>query len=233
MNKLNTKKENIKKYLIFRNNLEKELDKTKLKIKNDIKEYKDNIHKLNNVSLQKINYYISLFKSKFLSSDINKLCDTIFEFMLDSFEYNKAVENYKAHEKIIKEYISVNISLQIELKNHRNKIREDIKNYRTENKGQFNFNAAENAFVEMRRNIKNISECSYLEDLKISREVVDELIKISDEYIENTKSKENIAKLENNNVKKPKKKITYKMTEAEILQMMFGNKEIAETIRHI
>lgn len=210
------KKDNIKNYLLFRIAIEDSIDDLRMKLKEDLKLYKDKIVKTPNISVQKIEFYITLYKKNFKSIEITT--NEVFDTLINQFDYIQTSMNYKANETIIKEYILKSLTGWIELQEFRKSKRFEIKSYREENKGKINFNAAENSFVEMRRNMKHINEENYLEDLKECREVVESLMK---------------EKIPTVKLEKPKKQKPYKMTEAEIIQMMFSNKEIKEQLNQL
>ena len=63
-----------------------------------------------------------------------------------------------------------------------------------------------------------------LDDLKLSREVADEIMQ---EIISNP------TKIIQVKIEKPKKPKKYKMTEMEVLQMIFGNKDMLESIKKL
>ena len=216
------KKDNIKNYLLFRIAIEDSIDDLRIRLKDDLKLYKDKIVKIPNISVQKIEFYTTLYKKNFKS--VEKTTNEVFDTLINQFDYIQTSMNYKANETIIKEYILKSLAGWVELQEFRKSKRFEIKSYREENKGQINFNAAENSFVEMRRNMKHINEENYLEDLKECREVVDSLIKEKNPATTAFKT----IKLE-----KPKKQKPYKMTEAEIIQMMFSNKEIKEQLNQL
>lgn len=222
--KITTKKDNIKNYLILRLNLENKIDTLKETIKNNLKNYKIKISELQNVSLQKIDFNITLFKSIFKESNLDKLQVEIFENLLRTFEYS-VQEHYKSNEIIIKEYIKENIKNQLELKRLRTEIRTEIKEYRETNKGTINFNAAETAFVEMRRNLKEAKvDENYLSELENSREVAKEIIQ------EELKIPGSFLKVKQEKIKKPKK---HKFTEKEILAILMSSPEIKESIEKL
>ena len=214
-----TKKDNIKNYLLFRIAIEDSIDDLRIRLKDDLKLCKDKIVKIPNISVQKIEFYTTLYKKNFKS--VEKTTNEVFDTLINQFDYIQTSMNYKANETIIKEYILKSLTGWIELQEFRKSKRFEIKSYREENKGQINFNAAENSFVEMRRNMKHINEENYLEDLKECREVVDLLIKDKNPTIKTIK------------LEKPKKQKPYKMTEAEIIQMMFSSKEIKEQLNQL
>lgn len=213
------KKDNIKNYLLFRIAIESSIDALRMRLKEDLKLYKDKIVKIPNISVQKIEFYTTLYKKNFKSIEITT--NEVFDTLISQFDYIQTSMNYKTNERIIKEYILKSLTGWIELQEFRKLKRFEIKSYREENKGKINFNAAENSFVEMRRNIKHINEENYLEDLKECREVVDLLIKETNPSIETIK------------LEKPKKQKPYKMTEAEIIQMLFSNNEIKEQLNQL
>ena len=213
------KKDNIKNYLLFRITVEDSIDDLRIRLKEDLKLCKDKIVKIPNISVQKIEFYTTLYKKNFKS--VEKTTNKVFDTLISQFDYIQSSINYKANETIIKEYILKSLTGWIELQEFRKSKRFEIKSYREENKGQINFNAAENSFVEMRRNMRHINEENYLEDLKECREVVDLLIKEKNPTIETIK------------LEKPKKQKPYKMTEAEIIQMMFSSKEIKEQLNQL
>lgn len=203
------RKENIKAYLLFRLSVEKTIDNLKEDIKNRINPIKSKISETKNVSVQKINFYITLFKPNFKKDNIQ---DEIFKTLIESFEYSP--QAYIDNEIIIKNYIKVSIETQLELARLRASVRAEIKEYKENNKNIINFNAAEGAFVEIRRTIKeHIIDPNYMQDLDEAREVAKEII-LSEMNIE--------AK-----TLKPKK---HKFTEKEILEILMGNKEIRENI---
>ena len=209
------RKENIRAYLLFRLSVEKTIDMLKEDIKNRINTVKHKISETKNVSLQKINFYITLFKPNFKKDNIQ---DEIFKTLIESFEYSP--QTYIDNETIIKDYIKVNIETQLELAKLRASVRAEIKEYKENNKNTINFNAAEGAFVEIRRVIKEyIIDPNYMKDLDEAREVAKEII-LSEMNIE--------AKiLKPKKQPKPKK---HKFTEKEILEILMGNKEIRENI---
>lgn len=215
------RKENIRNYILFRNKLEDELDEVKNTTKNNIKSYKLKLKDLD-ISVQKVDKHITMFKNEISEKNIKLVSEKIFKYLVHSFEYISAAENYTKCEEQIKEYICDYLNSILELKTYRTHTRNEMKEYRNRNKGQFNFNSAEHAFVEMRRNLKNYQEEDYLDDLKLSREVADEIMK---EIINSPKTE---IKLE-----KPKKPKKYKMTEMEVLQMIFGNKDMLESIKKL
>ena len=169
------KKDNIKNYLLFRIAIEDSIDDLRIRLKDDLKLYKDKIVKIPNISVQKIEFYTTLYKKNFKS--VEKTTNEVFDTLISQFDYIQPSMNYKANETIIKEYILKSLTGWIELQEFRKSKRFEIKSYREENKAKMNFNAAENSFIEMRRNMKHINEENYLEDLKECREVVDLLIK--------------------------------------------------------
>ena len=213
------KKDNIKNYLLFRITIEDSIDNLRIKLKENLKLYKDKIVKIPNISVQKIEFYTTLYKKNFKS--VEKTTNEVFDTLINQFDYVRTSMNYKANETIIKEYILKSLTSWIELQEFRKSKRFEIKSYREENKGQINFNAAENSFVEMRRNMKHLDEENYLEDLKECREVADLLIKEKKPTIETIK------------LEKPKKQKPYKMTETEIIQMLFSNNEIKEQLNQL
>ena len=213
------KKDNIKNYLLFRIAIEDSIDDLRIRLKDNLKLCKDKIVKIPNISVQKIEFYTTLYKKNFKS--VEKTTNEVFDTLINQFDYIQPSMNYKANETIIKEYILKSLTGWIELQEFIKSKRFEIKSYREENKGQINFNAAENSFVEMRRNTKHINEENYLEDLKECREVVDLLIKDKNSTITTIK------------LEKPKKQKPYKMTEAEIIQMMFSSKEIKEQLNQL
>lgn len=223
-NTSNTRKDNIKNYLILRLNLETKIDTLKETIKNNLKKYKIKISEIQNVSLQKIDFNITLFKSIFKENNLDKLQVEIFENLLRTFEYS-VQEHYKENEILIKEYIKENIKNQLELKKLRTEIRTEIKEYRETNKGTINFNAAETAFVEMRRNLKEAKlDENYLYDLEEAREVTNNIIN------EELKVPGSLLKIKQEEIKKPKK---HKFTEKEILAILMGSPEIKESIEKL
>ena len=217
------RKENIRNYILFRNKLEDELDEVKNTTKNNIKSYKLKLKDLD-ISVQKVDKHITMFKNEISEKNIKLTSEKIFKYLVESFEYISSAENYKKCEEQIKEYISDYLNSILELKLYRSYIRNEMKEYRNRNKGQFNFNSAEHAFVEMRRNLKNYTEDDYLDDLKLSREVADEIMQ---EIISNP------TKIAQVKIEKPKKPKKYKMTEMEVLQMIFGNKDMLESIKKL
>ena len=217
------RKENIRNYILFRNKLEDELDEVKNITKNNIKNYKLKLKDLD-ISVQKVDKHITMFKNEISEKNIKVITERVFKYLVQSFEYANSAENYTKCEEQIKEYISNYLNSILELKTYRTNIRNEIKFYRDRNKGQFNFNSAEHAFVEMRRNLKNYQEDDYLDDLKLSREVADEIMQ---EIISNP------TKIIQVKIEKPKKPKKYKMTEMEVLQMIFGNKDMLESIKKL
>lgn len=213
------KKDNIKNYLLFRISIEDSIDDLRIKLKDDIKLCKDKIAKIPNISVQKIEFYTTLYKKNFKS--VEKTTNEVFDTLISQFDYIQTSMNYKTNETIIKEYILKSLTGWIELQEFRKSKRFEIKSYREENKGIINFNSAENSFVEMRRNLKHINEENYLEDLKECREVVDLLIKEKNQIIKTIK------------LEKSKKQKPYKMSEVEIIQMMFSSKEIKEQLNQL
>lgn len=210
-----TRKDNIKNYLLFRLSVENVLDDMKNKIKENLAPHKAKITEAKNVSLQKINFYITLFKPNFKKDNIS---DEIFSTLINSFDYT--AQNYIDNEKIIKDYIKFNIESQIELNKLRASIRQEIKEYKETNKNSINFNAAENAFIELRKNIKESKlDVNYMNDLYEAREVAKEIMD-SEMKIETVVPRPK---------KQPKPK-KHKFTEKEILEILMGNKEIRENI---
>lgn len=222
-----TKKDNIKNYLLLRLNLEAKIDILKETIKNNLKNYKTKISEIQNVSLQKIDFNITLFKSIFKENNINTLQNDIFENLLRTFEYS-VQQHYKENEILIKEYIKENIKNKLELKRLRTEIRTEIKEYRETNKGTINFNAAETAFVEMRRNLKEAKDNEkYLYELEEMREVAKEIIQ------EELKVPGSLLKIKQEEIKKPKKPKKHKFTEKEILAILMSSPEIKESIEKL
>ena len=219
-----TKKDNIKNYLLFRNEIEMSIDALKSEVKNNLKQYKDELSKLSNVSIQKIEFYITLFKKNFKSIEITT--NEIFETLISQFDYNQSSEHYRLNEIIIKDYIKESLELQIRLQNYRKLKRKEIKEYRELNKGLINFNAAENSFVEMRRTLKQIElDENYINELTECREVADSLIK---EIKNNSNMNSNLIKTQKQS--KPKR---IKFSEKDILNILMGSKEIQEQIKRL
>ena len=219
-----TKKDNIKNYLLFRNEIEMSIDALKSEVKNNLKQYKDELSKLSNVSIQKIEFYITLFKKNFKSIEITT--NEIFETLISQFDYNQSSEHYRLNEIIIKDYIKESLELQIRLQNYRKLKRKEIKEYRELNKGLINFNAAENSFVEMRRTLKQIElDENYINELTECREVADSLIK---EIKNNPNFNSNLIKTQKQS--KPKR---IKFSEKDILNILMGSKEIQEQIKRL
>ena len=213
-----TRKDNIKNYLLFRLSVESALDEVKNKIKENLAPYKTKITETKNISLQKINFYITLFKPNFKKDNIS---DEIFSTLINSFDYT--AQNYIDNEKIIKDYIKFNIESQIELNKLRASIRQEIKEYKETNKNSINFNAAENAFIELRKNIKESKlDINYMNDLYEAREVAKEIM--------DSEMKIETAVPRPKKQPKPKK---HKFTEKEILEILLGNKEIKESIEKL
>lgn len=219
-----TKKDNIKNYLLFRNEIEMSIDALKSEVKNNLKQYKDELSKLSNVSIQKIEFYITLFKKNFKSIEITT--NEIFETLISQFDYNQSSEHYRLNEIIIKDYIKESLELQIRLQNYRKLKRKEIKEYRELNKGLINFNAAENSFVEMRRTLKQIElDENYINELTECREVADSLIK---EIKNNPNMNSNLIKTQ-----KQSKSKRIKFSEKDILNILMGSKEIQEQIKRL
>ena len=219
-----TKKDNIKNYLLFRNEIEMSIDALKIEVKNNLKQYKDELSKLSNVSIQKIEFYITLFKKNFKSIEITT--NEIFETLISQFDYNQSSEHYRLNEIIIKDYIKESLELQIRLQNYRKLKRKEIKEYRELNKGLINFNAAENSFVEMRRTLKQIElDENYINELTECREVADSLIK---EIKNNPNMNSNLIKTQ-----KQSKSKRIKFSEKDILNILMGSKEIQEQIKRL
>lgn len=234
-----------KEYFIFRRNQDEILENKKLELLKKKKEEQKNIESKKYISLQKINFHISLYKNNIKRKNKEKLSLSIYETLLTTFSYD-VQEKYESRKEIIMNYIANTLENILDLKELRASQKIELIDYKETLKGKINLQALESAYVEMKRTLSNFKYGSdkqefyeYKKELQESRKVADEMVlEILDKktislkeilnIVKNTESEISIEIPEKTEIKiqTEKTKIkTPKLSEKDILEILMGKKE--------
>lgn len=169
-------------YLTLRLNNDKELSKLKTIHSKQKSELSYCIKQIKNISIQKIDFNICLYKENIKDNNIDEISDKTFKSLISSFEYN-CDTHYIINKDIILNYIKSLFKIKIEVINLNKGLTLKLNNFIKDNNiNKYNLVKLVSLYQEVKRNISVYkNSCDTLNDFKLYQSEKDELSIISEE----------------------------------------------------